>query len=145
MAHQQDAMNSNIAQLEAKLQQLRMEDLQLRMQAQSTTHPQQLRMLLQRSELKDREVVKLDSELQMMKLKSFEQKFAGHYAISQLRNFNQRGRISVENKVRVGMSWGAALGAYFLLGTSFFQSILVFLSVSFSARFAFAILRRAGG
>lgn len=58
-------------------------------------------------------------------------------ALSKLRQMDPARQ--AENRIRRGLAWGAALGAYFIAGATFVQAIFVFIATSFAARLGFAV------
>mmetsp|Transcript_19809 Transcript_19809/g.54627 ORF Transcript_19809/g.54627 Transcript_19809/m.54627 type:complete len:418 (+) Transcript_19809:76-1329(+) len=83
--------------------------------------------------------------LAALRVQHFEQRIQAKLAVSQLRMHDpeQRALMQAQNRIRLGLAWGSALGAYFVFGASFLQSLVVFICASLGARAAFAFLRRA--
>jgi len=75
-------------------------------------------------------------------LKHMEQRFQTRRAVNLLRS--QDPAVKAQNALRIGLSWGVALGAYFACGAGFLYSLLAFWVTSQLVRATFALLRRFG-
>jgi len=126
-------------QLRQQVDKLRGEAEMLQMQAfNERTNPLRSGQLLLLARQKAAEAAQAEQSLQVATIQRAEQGFQARAALSQLRSLDPKTQM--ENRIRRGMSWGAALGAYFILGTSLWGTLCVFIGTSLGCRLAFMLM-----
>jgi len=143
MEQQQQQMQHREDQLRQEAQHLRAEAEEVRAQAFRAASPRQALQLHRLAATKDAQAAKAEHTWQVVFLQHAEQRSQARFAMSRLRMLDPA--VKVQNLLRIGFSWGTALGAYFVLGASFWSSVFVFFAASLCVRLSFAILRRLAG
>jgi len=134
MAAQEKQLRDQAERLRQEIQDL---EEQARRPGMSLFQSSQVMLLVQQKSLKLRQV---EQALQHTWLRRLEHRSNARFALNRLRMMDPVRQ--AENRVRRGLAWGAAFGAYFFCGTSFLGSIFVFLATSLGARLAFAVWAR---
>lgn len=143
MQVQQRQMQQREAELHREAEQLHFEAVELRSQAVRAASPRQAMQLQRLAADKEAQAARAEHLLQAAVLQHVEHRSQTRFAMSRLRMLDPA--VQIQNRLRVGFSWGAALGAYFALGFSFFSSVCVFFAASLCARLTFVLLRRLAG
>eukprot|EP00932_Pfiesteria_piscicida_P000473 SRR837773.1046.p1 GENE.SRR837773.1046~~SRR837773.1046.p1 ORF type:complete len:355 (+),score=50.46 SRR837773.1046:35-1099(+) len=142
-AEQTKQMTEREQELKSRATALREEVAILQARAVQTRNPAEvfrLRLLAQQKVLELSQVEQMHQQTWVNRLN---QKTQLNHALFQLRQLDPVRQ--AENRVRRGLAWGAALGAYFAVGASFWQALCVFLATSFAARLGFALWAKLRG
>lgn len=139
-AHQLQ-MKMHEEQLRQQLDQLRNEVVDLERRAfEARSNPRGSGQLLLISRRKAAQASQLEQQLKLVVMQSIEQRSQARVALSELRKLDPVAQ--ARHRIRRGLAWGAAIGAYFVVGTTPVGAILVFLATSMITRLLFFLLDR---
>eukprot|EP00928_Gymnodinium_smaydae_P045430 TRINITY_DN30282_c0_g1_i1.p1 TRINITY_DN30282_c0_g1~~TRINITY_DN30282_c0_g1_i1.p1 ORF type:complete len:363 (-),score=74.04 TRINITY_DN30282_c0_g1_i1:111-1157(-) len=142
--HQQEAgMQAQERELQRRALRLRAEAMELQVLASQERSPMRRANLMGQAAVKAMQADQADQAHQALGWQHIQQRLQARAAVSQLRSLDPavQAQARRENQVRVGFSWGVALGCYFVLGCSFLKSLVMFLLSGFLVRLTFALSR----
>jgi len=139
LRQQQSQMHAEEEGLRQKASELQSQAAWLQQQAVMERNAQRRGMLIAQANKVTAEARRSEELLQVARLRRVEQQTQAAFAMHNLRKLDPV--FQAENQLRRGLSWGAALAAYFFLGTSFVGSVCILIVTSLVTRFSFAVLR----
>lgn len=145
VAEQQNhEMAAREEELRIRSEKLKAEVAALQLKSMQTSDPARKASFLAQAQRKEAEMSQVQQAVYQSWLHRFQQNVQARTALSKLRMLDPRFQAErqAENSLRRGLAWGAALGAYFVVGTSFLGALCVFLGTSLGARLAFTVLSR---
>jgi len=141
---QRSEMNAREAELRDQADRLRAQSHEFEAAAAEAQSPRQFRDLQRKATVKAQEALLADQVLQATRRQHAEQKIMGSAALSQFRMLDPavRAEVAAQRRLSIGMSWGATLGAYFVLGYGLWGCLAVWLAARFVSRVLFTVVRQ---
>lgn len=137
---QQDAQERELSE---RAQRLRAEALELQTRASRESQPFRRANLVRQALQKAMQADQADQAHQMMGLQHLQQRLQARAAVAQIKRLDPKEQAIArrEYAIRTSVSWGFALGAYFVWGYTWWQAVLVFILSRFAVRVALAFSR----
>lgn len=142
---QEAGMHAQEQQLQQRVATLRAEVLQLQVASAHERSSVKRANLLGMAAVKTMQADQADQAHQALSWQNIQQKIQARAAVSQIRKHDPAEQAIARQAyyARVSAAWGSAILAYFVLGCSFFKSILIFMAASFTVRLFYAFARLA--
>lgn len=137
---QNQEMAAHEDQLRSRARQLQAEAVDLQRRAAQERNPLRSGQLFMLARAKAAEANQAGQASQVALIQRLEQRAQASMALNRLRSLDPV--VQAHNKIRRGLAWGAALGAYFVGGCSFLNALAIFIGTSLCARVGLSFLER---
>lgn len=144
---QNEGFRAQENQVRDKVLKLRAEAQALQQAAQQERSPLRQANLMRQALQKSMQADQAQQAQQMMSWQHIQKRLQAQAAINNVKQMDPEVRAAnrKENAVKTGVSWGVAMGAYFVWGWGLFGTLLLFMVTRFAVRVAFALSRLRQG